>query len=366
MSEACCYNCQRKMNEDNFNTVFSLEEGDEVEICDYCMNEVWDCDNCDESFLGSWNITMSGEHICNSCREAHYVTCTGCGGLVSEDDYLVDAWGEIFCEDCYVDPESESDTTSQAIWDYGYKPSPRFHGSGEKFIGFELEVSTVHHEHGPLDLPSIAGELQEEMIVDGSPLVYCKEDCSLMYGFEIVSHPMTYEWMKDNADVFEPLWKIPWETELRSGNTHCCGFHVHVSRKALPPNTLYPMLRFLFNHKNNVQTIAQRRNNTWAVWETARDSIMDDLDDVLREKAYRKCWGGRTAINTSNSDTIEFRIFKGTLREDRFWKNIEFVDAVTSFAAEGYGVSESFEDFKSYIDCYDYPHLSAYIEERGL
>ncbi len=58
------------------------------------------------------------------------------------------------------------------------------------------------------------------------------------------------------------------------------------------------------------------------------------------------------AINLQNGRTVEFRIFKGTLKEATFFMSLEFVDAVVEYCAPGnHSVADMIgvEKFKAFV-----------------
>jgi len=72
------------------------------------------------------------------------------------------------------------------------------------------------------------------------------------------------------------------------------------------------------------------------------------------------------AINLMNPHTIEFRIFKGTLKRQSFFKALEFCDALIHFCLLGQNSIKHCRSVKNFIQYVDenkktYPHLWAFI-----
>ena len=90
------------------------------------------------------------------------------------------------------------------VHDYSYKPRPVFHGTGPLFLGPEIEIET------PYCAEEECAQIAYSLL--GS-LGYLKNDARSDNGFEIVTHPMSYQWAMDN---------FPWQmlTELRDAG--CC------------------------------------------------------------------------------------------------------------------------------------------------
>jgi hypothetical protein len=77
------------------------------------------------------------------------------------------------------------------------------------------------------------------------------------------------------------------------------------------------------------------------------------------------------AINLMNKETVEFRIFKGTLKPQSFFKALEFCDALLHFCLLGnnsISYCKSVPNFIKYVEenRKDYPHLWAFICAKWL
>jgi hypothetical protein len=229
------------------------------------------------------------------------------------------------------DNYSDEDDNSPVFHDYSYKPSPNFldiSKSGaistsryyHKFCyGIELEVE-AHHDQNL------------RRIFDGLRYVkniYFKEDSSLRNGIEIVSDPMTWEYLKSN----NPYDKI---FDLRSKGLHSylsgrCGLHIHTPKKFWSELQIYKVMILFSMYPTYILKMSQRNSESLDRWATIQYSRG-------RIKSWSK-WKGHhynfrhTAINLSQEHTIEFRIFRGNLIPERFWCAIEFVRAIWEWSA---------------------------------
>ncbi|ALG14555.1 hypothetical protein AOZ06_04885 [Kibdelosporangium phytohabitans] len=180
---------------------------------------------------------------------------------------------------------------------YDYKPTPLFHGDGPLFVGVELEVSVPSQSFG---------EATETALRHLGRLGYLKEDSSIVDdGFEIVTHPMSYEWA---------MQRFPWNLldalEKLGSDADGNGLHVHVSREAFDgPCHLYRWMKFFYRNQPQVVALARRMSSHAAF----------RADGRARIKHYAK--GGKGiryhAINTQNDTTVEVRVFAGTLNRQR-------------------------------------------------
>ena len=149
--------------------------------------------------------------------------------------------------------------------EYNYKPEPIFYGSGDLFMGIELEIDKGgEYNSNAQKLLNIANARAEH--------IYCKHDGSIEEGFEIVSHPMTLEYHIDNMN-----WKEVFEAavamDYRSHQTTTCGLHIHVNRHAFgstidaQEDVISRIVYFVENHWNELLKFSRRTEaniNRWA------------------------------------------------------------------------------------------------------
>lgn len=311
-----------------FVTSLTIIEGENY--CDSCTNQFWDdnddsnyiyCDSCEshthDDNTGWWN----GEQYCNNCIENNTYTCNNCGELQWDGN----------------DHDCEDDEDDSLIHNYSYRPSPFFFGEGKYHFGFELEVES--RGNGRYDGAQIA-----QNTLGGH--AYLKDDGSLSDGFEIVTHPHTLEkYHTDfNWGVLEKL-----KTQgYRSWNTRTCGLHVHVSRTAFGNGDPWDyrvknaersqlilkrqshelrFMKLIYDNQRQVERIAGRSGNHYATFQ--------DKGNLVRKikQGYQES-GRYSAINTENDDTIEVRVFKGSLRKERVLSAIEFVHASVEYTRD--------------------------------
>jgi hypothetical protein len=250
------------------------------------------CDRCEQPADRTVR-TVLGAQICDDCRSEFYVRCATCDGWSHEQDRCPNGC-PCDCGDCAECDEQDSPSDG-LIHPFDYRPRPVFHGAGPLFLGPEIEVEV--DDGDPYRCAEIA------CAALGS-LGYLKRDGSLSCGFEIVTHPMSYEWALAN---------FPWDLlgRLRRGGcvaTESTGIHVHLSRAGFTSDAhRFRWMKFIYRNEPQVLRVARREAPHWAAF---RD------EDRRAVKHYIKgdCYGGRyRAINTNNEDTFELRIFAGSL-----------------------------------------------------
>ena len=263
------------------------------------------------------------------------------------------------CQDCYTRMER-----ANAIQDYYYKPAPNFFGNGPRFFGVELEID----EAGESDRS--AWELLSIATGEGEKRLYCKHDGSLSDGFELVTHPMSLNYHTE---------QMPWEKLLRravemgytSHQAGTCGLHVHVSRAVFGSTEAEQdaaIARVLYFFEKNWEELlkfsrrTQRQLDRWA----ARYGYKEQPRDIL-EHAKKGCHAGRyTCVNLQNRSTIEFRIFRGTLKYNTFIATLQMVDRICDvalFLSDKEIKSMSWSDFVAGCQA---PELIQYLKERRL
>lgn len=321
-------------------------------VCQYCGQRVWNEDI-------HYN---EGQPVCPGCFHHHFLTCDACGRMIHENEahYLDDDEDEDYpyCEQCYTERQQK-----QAIHDYYYKPSPIFYGDGPRYFGVELEIDEAGESNANARaLLDIANEEQE--------LIYCKHDGSLDEGFEIVTHPMSLDFS---------LNQMPWEAVMdeavhlgyRSHKAGTCGLHVHVSRDAFGDTEEEQdaaIARVLYFFEKNWEELlkfsrrTQRQLERWAARYGYKEQPRAILDEA--KKGYH---GGRyTCVNLQNENTIEFRIFRGTLKYNTLIATLQLVDRVCDVAIFLSDDELKAMSWTTFVTGCTQPELIQYLKERRL
>ena len=297
--------------------------------------ELESCYDCGEDFQVNtrtqWQKAIDRDcdlDVCHPCGEANFRSCYECNNTVHRRDtnngYCYDCYDEIFgeCSECYGTYErndldyddgrcyecenSHSEVINRDGWDA--PETPWGDAKGGPHYGFEWEVEI----DGNLDSGANA-------VMDKLPTEYCilKDDSTIDHGFELCTRPATIE---EHKKAWKGYWKNPVRA-VQSGSH--VGVHVHISRAPLSQLQIGKMIVFCHGEENEKfieRAIAERHNRTYADFKKRRK-----ITDVC--KAYHD----RDAVNLDNNKTIELRFFKSTTNEVKFWKNLEFAQALVSF-----------------------------------
>ena len=324
-------------------------------LCVECGGRIWSDDNA-----GSRD-----EPLCQDCYDDNYTSCCRCGRQLREDQAYYESSDEYderpYCSQCYAALDKD-----QSIHHYYYKPKAVFHGEGPRFFGVELEIDGAGERAShALVLLNIANR--------NGDCAYIKHDGSLDDGLEIVTHPMSLEYH---------LREMPWEALCRkavslgylSHRTSTCGLHIHVSRSAFGETeaaqeaAIARVLYFFERHWEELLKFSRRtprQLERWAARYGYKEQPMEILD--FAKKGYH---GGRyTCVNLQNADTVEFRMFRGTLKPNTIFAALELLDQLCDMAvslSDGELKAVPWTSFVSGIPAERRPELVQYLKERRL
>lgn len=337
-----------------------LAEFDGQFLCPGCLEErTLICSHCGVRIWRDENAGDNATPLCQHCYDYHYQTCARCGRIIREEDacYIEDG-DDPLCHACYSHSDHE-----RAIHDYYYKPSPIFYGSGPRWFGVELEIDEAGEDSdSAIKLLDIANRKEEHL--------YCKHDGSLEDGFELVTHPMTLAYH---------LREMPWADVLHkaaslgytSHQARTCGLHVHVNRNAFGDTEaaqeacIARILYFFEKHWEELLKFSRRSQRQLERW-AARYGYKEQPKDIL-EHAKKGGHGGRyTCVNLTNAETIEFRMFRGTLKPNTLIATLQLVDRICDVALCLTDDELKALSWTTFVSSCQAPELVQYLKERRL
>lgn len=335
--------------------------GDDA-LCERCANEeTVICSRCGERIYRDDNAGDENTPLCQPCYDRHYTSCERCGRIIHVDDayYEDDDEDDPLCYDCHTHARR-----NKMIEDYYYKPEPLFRGDGSRYFGVELEIDGAGEDDAS------ARKVMEIANGNGLENLYCKHDGSLDDGFEMVTHPMTLEYhMKE----------MPWAKILQeaihlgytSHQASTCGLHVHVNRNAFGDTEETQdavIARILYFFEKNWEELLKfsrrtpRQLERWATRYGYKDQPKELLDHA--KKGYH---GGRyTSVNLTNTDTIEFRIFRGTLKYNTLIATLQLLDRICDVALCLTDDQVKAMSWTTFASGCTQPELVQYLKERRL
>ena len=329
-------------------------------MCEDCMDEnTCFCNHCGERIWNDDNIGEDDRPLCEHCYNHHYTRCCNCDALLHNDDAYYDDDDEAYCCDCFHDRSDGS------IHDYSYKPDPIFFGDGNRYFGVELEIDYGGKSCEKSDKILWAANQNNEN-------VYIKSDGSLSDGLEIVTHPMCLDYHKHEMPWAE-ISKQALRLGYMSHKTDTCGLHIHVNRNTFgetreeQDSCISRVLHFVEHHWQELLKFSRRSEyqmNRWA----ARYGYKNTPREVM-EEAKKGCQGRYACVNITNWNTIEFRMFRGTLKVNTIIATLELVNFICDLATrrDDEEITRiSWSDFVLAIDKNENPELITYLKERRL
>ena len=337
-----------------------LEESEGIEmddelLCDDCADEhTVTCDHCGERIWATDSICDDRTTLCSCCFDDHYRRCEGCGRILHDDDVL---WHHDlpYCASCY-------DRLDTEIEEYGYKPEPIFYGEGSRYFGVELEIDGAGKDDDS------AARIKRQTNIRCEH-IYCKSDGSLDDGFEIVTHPATLDYHM-TCMYWDDVLQEAVHMGYRSHQTSTCGLHVHINREALGEDrdeqekVIERILYFVELHWNEIFIFSRRSQHNMNRW-AARYGMEKTGKEIL-DKAKKGNTGRYAAVNLCPYHTIEFRLFRGTLKANTLFATLEFVNRIIDTAlnmSEDEIAAQSWSDFVASVT---EPELIRYLKERRI
>lgn len=333
--------------------------------------------------------TADGEYITMDLYHRECGTCASCGGVFYENNlYYRERRDETYCEDCDPGDEDESEDESEdgPIYTYSTRVESVLHrprlDPKVRYFGLELEQEISGHV-------GTAAEYAMDNIEGLADISIWKSDGSINSGAELVTLPKPMDYWRGSNPVQDLCDNAEWRRTARSHNTTTCGLHIHVSRSTVPEPVVAKVV-YLMNEPSMadlIGRIARRPTNSgycaaskkrWhsdpnVQWrnhfrdgETNPIPFVRPASRILKTQMVQS--GRYTPVNLTD-DTLEFRVFRGTLRYETILASVEFCDAAISFCAT-HGCSQlTGPDFRAWLQDLPrkvYPALKAYAAQRGV
>lgn len=338
-------------------------------ICRDCEGHATACAQCDEDLWYEDATEGDGNFYCDYCHRVVFATCDGCGegcnrARMREDEDT----GRLLCPNCRVrhahpvlpycecccseccrgaqranahpagsrprwPNESGSDVRQLGrIRSYSHQPSLTFYGQGPLYLGVEIELIADYPEATAMAAARALG-----------PIAYYKEDGSIEpSGFELVTHPMSYEYAVSG---------FPWDgwDTLRGEGINVnrsCGMHVHVSRKGFRNSAhIYAWMIAFHRWESEVRKLARRDPSRWGSFQQERRK---EFKYHAARKPIPRCgvcyscnrgyncdnvqnYGRYSAINILPSETLEVRVFASTTQRQKILGAMGFVHASVEY-----------------------------------
>jgi len=312
------------------------------------------CEDCGEIVLKEKAIEIDGEYYCSCC----VLTCDTCGCLVprryshtvEDSDYIYcnHCYNEqtYYCDDCgrrfrYSDSVTEVDDSHYCDRCIEEHRSPiecyhtfkqygdiKFYGTEERaqtpYMGFELEVDTDDYQ---VDRTAVINRFKNNF----GDFMHYEEDGSLRHGWENISQPASLSYHLGMMDKYKNMFEILTEEDLRSHDANTCGLHVHIDRKYFgkSEDTAISKILYSFERFRSELKVFSRRTesqaNDWARSRKHSNTKSGWIKKAIKDSKHYYDHSERYyAVNLTNPDTVEIRIFRGTLNLETFEATLKF------------------------------------------
>ena len=379
-----CDCCGERVFVEDVEEVYSYESCEDVYVCNGCYEDrVSTCDCCEHTFLRRELRTETNHFdedvdVCEDCFESRCYYCDYHDrheidtSRWEDNSMYVSNYGRIcmeayensgefsYCEDCgemyhFDDLEYlESDDCSYCVdcvddhRDEGYITSYHDHDYDEKFMvdgeeenstllfGIELEVERSNRRTAT-DKAKMS-EILYDMDEDG--ILAFEHDGSLYDGFEIITQPMSFEYIKQNKRFFMDMMESLRHNGYESFNTNTCGHHIHMSKMPLSEKEQVLFIAIYEFFKEEFTVLSKRDESKLERWsnfitrnydkdQLNNSEVFESLLDILLHQCNRY-----RAINVCNTHTLEARIWRGTLDSLEYLARIEIMYNIAMYVKE--------------------------------
>ena len=337
------------------------------------------CDDCTETFHEDDITNINGCYICDVCRDESYTYSDYEDRYIQNDDVAdaIDRDGDPciihsengnfhWCDhrDMYVHDDYESPDDEMSVRNIIHN----YHSSRDRIesihdtwterngyhMGAELEVEAynVNRDEGAYRIHEIvnpSGGYGERM--------FFENDGSLNDGFEMITQPMSLPMM---AKTFRFLENPDAIAGLRSHMTRTCGLHVHVSKRGLTNLQINKIVAFVNDprHEWLIRAVARRYSTGFCNIKNKKMGSLHWRQDDRYE-----------AINIQPRHTIEFRIFRGSLKYRSVMAALEFCHALVQFCRPAEAGIKDLTDEKFLTFCQnkmknETKHLLGFLNNR--
>lgn len=299
--------------------------------CSYCINE---------KFLycmghKRWELREDIDNrtywvykVGNICEEYYLANCTQCSccgtDMLKTDVFTgTDDDGEecIVCENCYKGSKSRIRNYHRTSDERKGKFLIDFDRTSKPGIGWEWEMhSPDYGDEGE------TAEIISDYFNDGKTHFFFEEDCSIDPGVEAIARPATAEYWEGNFETLKQACKELVHFGCRSHNGGDCGLHVHIDRKYFGNKPVHQELaeaKFLWIFAkwwDNMVKFSRRRNFEYCEKLYTGTKTIPSIVKYSKDDAC----GHYTAVNIGNRDTIELRLWRGTLKPETILATLKF------------------------------------------
>jgi hypothetical protein len=250
--------------------------------------------------------------------------------MTPEQQELANHETECACDACKASRGDKHGIISAPVRNYSFRPREwkQLSLRDDTFpyhLGVELETSTN---------PNSSNVLWQEQAVGlrrPKSLWFAKYDASVT-GPEFVSHPATLSYWHDKAAELTEMFRLLIHAGYRSHNGGRAGMHVNISKDAFSNDKhLHRFLTFLYVNQWWAHEVSQRTSGGANEWAATTSYTLEYAEQMLSRHSYAPVGKYSVVYSPDYSQRLEFRLPRGTLRVDRFYKNLEWTAAMIAY-----------------------------------
>lgn len=251
----------------------------------------------------------------------HWICCWSCCQWTPS--YLTESLNHTHCERCIITGRAEQvEAEEQAeeeqsddcdlrdyLRDYRTRVSIPYEvlGSSKLRLGFELEITKGNSNLTETDCQNIMDAMSEKkMLAKKDGTVYA----------EMVSQPLLLKEASEKvADVVNYLKQYG----FTAWNENRAGFHIHVTKRAVKSQS--NLVLFFEKYAETLKKVSGRTHWDYCYYD------LDHIKGNLEHHRDRYC-----ALNFLNRSTIEFRLWRGSLKVERLLMYLKLSDCLARYS----------------------------------
>ena len=327
--------------------------------------EIFQCGDCSDYFFADeqYHNVQDDYGVCDSCVSNYYWS--------DRNNYYSDYSDDDYDED--EDREYENiGSRHSSKHELGHIPSKYDMRNPHVLLGLELEMEI----NEDFDLDDRAGLLLNSVnpcYANERPYTYalCEQDCSIDRGFEMVTAYTGLDVHAHQLGFFKDRFR-----GATSHNTSTCGLHVHICKSDMTTLHASKMVLFINDPANHdlIYALARRDESGYCkIYDKKSDKswIKNALLRTRRKDQIQALNPDRyEALNFQNEKTVEFRLFRGTLKYETIMSCLEFTFATWHFCRNASTNQLTTAGFLDFIckpeNRKDTKFLRSYLREKGF
>lgn len=305
------------------------------------------CFICGKNTKNRERIFLSNRLIvCNKCYKQHNgFICHNCQGNYIDFNYNTK---HKCCSYCAQGIQHYKKQEKIRIHNYYFKPYPTFFRLKKSeqpfYMGIELQIGGVQK----------CDTVNKFAAFNESNFCYIKKDTSIpIYGCQVVSYPATLKYHLSSKSNWKKLLENAKKLKFKSYNIENCGIHIHVNKNYFNPYEIQKLDYFINNNQDFFIALSKRQSNYSRFLHKPIDLYGTPIN------YNRNC-----ALNLCNQNTIEFRMFKGTLNYRSFISYIELVYYISHYIKQTQLKQLNTFSFLQYVNLSKTKYLQNFINKN--